>query len=332
MRPVCDSCKAAWVISIALFVFLLSGTVECAPNTAAVVQKDTLRLDARKDSTGHDSALARALPGSLGQVAVAYDTIAGPLPDTVKSKGKPYLVVGDIEVPVGKSVTIEPGTVFLFKTFTGLHVLGRLSVQGTKDSPVVFTSENDRGVNRATTLLPNPYDWNGIYVHSDAVGSSFTHCKVLYSVYGIVSETKFIKLNPVVLENNGKSNLVIQGKEEQVTDKPFIYMYAEREPGSGLAPGRTANLAASKRAVLRYGGIVVGMAATVGGVYSGLLLKRDWTSLSAISTDNPTAIKGSNGEAWLSRQAQRNNDIYYTAGCGVIALLGYIGFGWSFTF
>ena len=36
-----------------------------------------------------------------------FDTLAGPLPDTVKSSKKGFIVVGDIEVPVNKSVTIS---------------------------------------------------------------------------------------------------------------------------------------------------------------------------------------------------------------------------------
>ena len=46
-------------------------------------------------------------------LSTAFDTIAGPLPAVVKAKKNPYLVVSDIEVPAGKTVSVEKGTIFL---------------------------------------------------------------------------------------------------------------------------------------------------------------------------------------------------------------------------
>src|SRR5665647_3097029 len=64
--------------------------------------------------------------------------LAGDLPKTVTADKSPYLVVADLFVPTGKTVVIEPGTVFLFKNFTGLHVRGTLIAKGTSIRPVVF--------------------------------------------------------------------------------------------------------------------------------------------------------------------------------------------------
>ena len=64
--------------------------------------------------------------------AAAFDTLSGPLSDTVKLPKDAYLVSGDIEVPINKTVIIAPGTVFLFKNFTGLHVQGKLLSAGNK--------------------------------------------------------------------------------------------------------------------------------------------------------------------------------------------------------
>jgi hypothetical protein len=289
-------------------------------------------------SAGDSSEGARKNSFPAPVAGHVFDTLSGPLPDGVKSSGRPFLVVGDIEVAVGKTVTIGAGTILLFKNFTGLHVIGKLIVEGTKDAPVIFTSENDRSVNHATNLFPNPYDWNGIYIHSDAVGSSFAYCKVEYSVYGIVSETKFIKLDPVVLQFNGKSNLVIEGKEQQVTDKPYRYVLSTKDVAAEGIPVKILNdPVAPRRNALRYGGIVLGMAASVAAVYSGLQWNKDQSSLSAMSTDNQqnlhqydSNLLGSSN--WLALQSRRNNDILYTSIGGAIALVGYIGFGWSFAF
>lgn len=323
--------------SISAMLLLIFGSFAIALSAAdssVTAAKDT------SHSTKKDTAVSHGLPvkpqGSPVSVTMSfgmYDTLAGPLPDTVKGGNKPYLVVGDIEVPVGKTVTIGRGVVFLFKTFTGMHVLGKLSINGTQDAPVVFTSENDRSVNQGTKLYPNPFDWNGIYIHSDAVGSSFSYCKVLYSVYGIVSETKFIKLDQVTIHDNGKSNLVIEGKEQQISDKPYRYVLSTKDVAAEGVPVKIlTDPFASKRAVLRYGGIAVGMAATVGALYYGLKWNRDQADLTARSSNAAPALKGHAESEWFSLQTQRNNDIYYTAATGVLAFIGYIGFGWSFAF
>ena len=154
--------------------------------------------------------------------APAFNEIAGPLPDTIKTRKFPYLVVGDIEVPRNKTVTVEKGVVFLFKAFTGVQVLGKLDVRGTADAPVIFTSENDLIEGASTSLHPVAYDWNGVYIHACSEGSRMAFCSVKYSVYGIVSETKFVGLSGVTFTLNGKSDVVIDGKKQAISDKPFL--------------------------------------------------------------------------------------------------------------
>ena len=119
-------------------------------------------------------------------VSGAFDTLGGPLPKILKAQAKPYYVIADIEVPANRVVTIEPGVVILFKNFTGLHVSGKLIAEGTKNQPIIFTSENDKKYNPSSVLMPNPYDWNGIYIHDGAFGSILTHCTISYTVYGII--------------------------------------------------------------------------------------------------------------------------------------------------
>jgi len=229
-----------------------------------------------------------------------FDTLAGPLPDTVKSSKKGFIVVGDIEVPVNKSVTIAAGTVFLFKNFTGLHVQGKLIAHGTKDRPIVFTSENDRAFNASTALYPNPFDWNGIYIHPDALGATLSFCKIFFSVYGIISETKFIRLEEITFKQNGKSNLTIEGKEAAPTDQTYSNVPQTEAPRAApvaAAPFKDPLIA--KREILRYGGV----------------------SLASVSTAVTAYL--------LTRPAASRP---YAAGTGFIAVIGYLGFTWSFFF
>ena len=76
----------------------------------------------------------------------------------------------------------------------------------------------------------------------------------------------------------------------------------------------------------------MGMAATVGAVYFGLQWHTDQSTLSRMSTDDPLVLHPYNESDWFSARSRRNNDMYYTAIGGVLALIGYIGFGWSFSF
>ena len=78
---------------------------------------------------------------------IVFDTLSGTLPSLVKAKKNPYIVTNNIEVPFNKTITIEPGTIFLFKNFAGLHIRGRLIALGTENKPIVFSSEFDKKYN-----------------------------------------------------------------------------------------------------------------------------------------------------------------------------------------
>jgi hypothetical protein len=276
----------------------------------------------------HDAAIPQT-PAS----PAAFDTLAGPLPDTVRAGNRPYLVVGDIEVPVGKTVTIEPGAVFLFKNFTGLHVQGKLVAQGTKERPVAFTSENDRTRNSATQLYPNPYDWNGVYLHPDATGTIMSYCTVSYSVYGIMSETKFIRLDRVTFLQNGKSNLVVDGKAETVTDAPYIYILSTDDvKAQGVPVKILSDPHAVRRNVVRYTGFAVLLGAGAASILYGTQWKSAQTDLSALSTDNQAVLHPHDESEWYSLRDKRNTDQAYTLAGAFVAAVGLAGFCWTFTF
>ena len=287
---------------------------------------------APKDSVAKPVVHDAAMPQTPARPAV-FDTLAGPLPDTVRAGNRPYLVVGDIEVPVGKTVTIESGAVFLFKNFTGLHVQGKLVAQGTKEQPVVFTSENDRTRNSATQLYPNPYDWNGVYLHPDATGTIMSYCTVSYSVYGIVSETKFIRLDRVTFLQNGKSNLVVDGKAEAVTDAPYIYILSTVDvKAEGVPVKILSDPHAVRRNVVRYTGFAVLLGATAGSLYYGVQWKNTQADLTALSTDDQATLQGRTEPEWFSLRDKRDRNQLYTLAGAAIAVIGLAGFCWTFTF
>jgi hypothetical protein len=264
---------------------------------------------------------------------VAFDTLAGPLADTVHAGTTPYLIVGDIEVPAGHTVTVEAGVVFLFKNFTGLHVQGKLDARGTKERPIIFTSENDRARNPATSLYPNPYDWNGMYIHSDATGTMMSYCTVMYSVYGIVSETKFIRIDHVTFLQNGKSNLVIEGKAQPVMDAPYIYLLSTADVKAEGVPVKILHdPTAIRRDVVRYAGFTVFLWAAAGSIYYGAQWKKAQDDLGRLSTDDPALLRFHDEAEWYSLRDRRNKNEIFTGAGAFMAAIGLAGFCWTFTF
>lgn len=264
---------------------------------------------------------------------IQFATLAGPLPRVVEADKGPYLVVADIEIPAGKLVTIEPGTVFLFKNFTGMHVQGRLSAEGSQARPIVFTSEFDRDYNPASTMYPNPFDWNGVYIHNSAIGTSMSYCKVYFSVYGVISETKFIRVFAGTFANNGKTNLVIEGQEHLIADGPYTYELSLKDATVDGVPIKILkDPAAPKRNGFRFGGLGMFLAGCGLGAYATL----QWIDTQATldersSTDLDNLINHTSAD-WEEARSKRNlNRILTFTGYGVGAI-GAAGFGWSFSF
>ena len=96
----------------------------------------------------------------------------------------PYLVVGDVQVNPGITLTIEAGTVVKFNG-TLLYVSGTLNAQGTTGSPVYFTSYHDDSVGGDSNgnggdTSPAPGNWVSILVH-DGGSATLSHCTIRYA-------------------------------------------------------------------------------------------------------------------------------------------------------
>ncbi|MFP2928581.1 hypothetical protein ACLESO_25980 [Pyxidicoccus sp. 3LG] len=61
---------------------------------------------------------------------------------TLRLAGSPYRVTGDLTVPAGNRLTLEPGVRLVFMGHFKLAVYGRITAQGTAASPIVFTADN----------------------------------------------------------------------------------------------------------------------------------------------------------------------------------------------
>ena len=314
------------------------------PRTEALVSQDSVRRDsaeAARSSPARREAAATAPDSSASATAprpmVTFTTLGGDLPRIVTASGAPYLVIADIYVPSGKTVKIEAGAVLLFKNFTGLHAEGKLLAEGTAERPIVFSSEFDRSFNPSAALHANPFDWNGIYIHEGGLGTSMAYCKVLYSVYGINSLTKYIRLNAMTFSGNGRSDLTIEEKRQTVTLGPFAYAVTlDDARKDGVPVNVLMDPRAKKRGVFKFGGLTLLTGGCVMAVWSGVQMQRDQNRLNGLSrtevVDEHSSIVLNTNPDWENAKNARNIDRGLTVSGIICALLGGAGFGFSFTF
>jgi len=267
--------------------------------------------------------------------AQSFTELSGDLPAVVTAAASPYLVIADIFVPSGKTVHIEPGTVLLFNNFTGLQVQGVLTAKGTPLRPIVFTSSNDRTYAATDTLNPTPYDWNGIYIQKDGMGTVMEHFKVSYAVKGLVSETKFINLSNGMFRENGRSHCIIEGVEQQVTPgSTFSHSVAVKDATVDGVPVKILrDPQATKRNVIRYTGLGLLVGGVALGGVSGWRLRESMPEYVALQGRDSANVVTVNGAVLFNDAEIRfKRDRAGLIAGSVLALLGGIGLWWTFTF
>ena len=101
-----------------------------------------------------------------------------------------YIIQGDLDVPAGITLTIEPGTVIKGSgSGAKITVEGSLVAVGSSSSPITFTSVNDNSVGGSTgSGSPAAGDWGGIEV-SGAGSVDAEHAGVEYAYSGVWGST-----------------------------------------------------------------------------------------------------------------------------------------------
>jgi len=99
----------------------------------------------------------------------------------------PYAVLGNLDVPAGVALTLEPGAIFKFDRYYGLAVNGVLLAEGGMGDPIVFSSYaddahgGDTNGDEASDGVPG--DWSGIEFVDPGFGCSLRHCVIRYAGY-----------------------------------------------------------------------------------------------------------------------------------------------------
>jgi hypothetical protein len=137
---------------------------------------------------------------------------------TVSAEGNPIIVKDNIIIPKNGHMTIAKGCQLFFKPYTGIIVEGSLSIDGTPDERVLFTSINDSLSEEKTPQPANPFDWNGILVTKQAQNISLRNFVIKYSVYGIKSQNANMTIDNGIFNGNGQFNCTVNDKIMPVVD------------------------------------------------------------------------------------------------------------------
>jgi hypothetical protein len=271
----------------------------------------------------------RMLIGQASSCSASVE-IAGELPSFLGNTGSPYLVTADIVVPPGTTVEIAPGTRFCFRNFTGLLVHGTLVAKGSREQPVVFTSETDSCCRKGRSNVPAPYDWNGITIYEHASGTTLQHCRISYSLFGINSLTSQIVVDSCRFAQNGKSDIVITGVSVRAGDEPYTNAFggSQRSAPAALSSGGPGKL----RTGVRVGGVALAVAGVAAGAWQTneyRLSNGRLGVLSAASDENlrdPEIIS-----KWDSAKQSRDRDLLLMIAGYTATLLGSVTFSLSYT-
>lgn len=119
---------------------------------------------------------------SLGQTELTgsiSDSTTGPL-----LSGQVYHLTGNVTVPTGQTLTVQPGAIIKGRLHSHLLAQGTIHVDGLAGNPVIFTAITDDTVGGDSggdgPTSGSPADWRGLYLHGSAVGSRFHHAEIRF--------------------------------------------------------------------------------------------------------------------------------------------------------
>ncbi|HEX4612077.1 MAG TPA: right-handed parallel beta-helix repeat-containing protein, partial [Urbifossiella sp.] len=126
------------------------------------------------------------------------------------TNGEVQEVIGDVHVPAGKTLTIQPGTVVQFDGGESLVVDGTVTAVGTSGQPIVFTSVRDNsqlgGSNTASSG-----DWQDIQLTATSSGNVLDHVAIRYAGGGANGSAVTVAGAPLALANSTVSDSVTDG-------------------------------------------------------------------------------------------------------------------------
>ena len=126
----------------------------------------------------------------------------------------PFIVINNVTVLPGVTLTIEPGVEIRFGGNFSLNIQGRLIAVGNEDRRITFTSnryEAEAG------------DWIGIKF-SNIADSYLSYCTIKYAVHGITVENSSLTISNCEITENLKSGIKIVGNSNLTVNNSKIML------------------------------------------------------------------------------------------------------------
>lgn len=147
--------------------------------------------------------------GLLGSIAYAQTPVTGTVSGIWTKANSPYLITGNISVPAGSKLTIEPGVKVQVQGYFGIQVKGAIAALGSATDSVYFTTADTTGYGQTGTPQGG---WRGIFVTTDVNQDSskfyytdISFCKDTFKVnfpYPKLAAVAFFQANKAEMANS----------------------------------------------------------------------------------------------------------------------------------
>jgi len=202
-------------------------------NIHAAFARARRRLSSRlADLVQHSIPTGTRIEPLETRIALAVLNVSGTIANgTVWASGDIQHIVGDVTLPAGATLTIQPGAIIKFDVFAGLDIAfnGNVNAAGTSGQPIIFTSWRDDTAGGDTNAdgagsLPNNSDWNNITFGSTST-SSLSHVQVRYGGAGSLGEviiaSSNVSFTDSIFRNSSTAGVRINASNPTLTGSTF---------------------------------------------------------------------------------------------------------------
>jgi hypothetical protein len=152
---------------------------------------------------------------------------------TLTKAGSPYRVVGDLTVPAGHVLTIDPGVAVVFQGHYRLSVVGRIVARGNAAQPILFT---------ASDVVTG---WNGLRLagNTDGLSDVIDHCIFEFAnkdggIDGAGVDGPYSEVSGGAIWINARSNVTFNNNEVRFCKAPgmggAIALISPSGPGAAV--------------------------------------------------------------------------------------------------
>ncbi len=125
------------------------------------------------------------------------------------AEDSPFIVIGDITVPDGEELRIEPGAVILFNDDYRISVNGIIIAEGNEEDSIKFTRRNE------------DVTWLGIYVYSMEGPDIFSYCIMEFATEVLTCYYSNVTVTNCDLRNNSSRVIGFYGCNFEINNNVF---------------------------------------------------------------------------------------------------------------